>query len=110
MLERINRVDSKLKSFATLMSEQALADATPAFANRGRSLSRTPPWRSDRDQRLVLHERRSHDGRTAVLKDFVPTFDATGVSKTAVSGAVVLGNSTSRKEQVPGTTVLRRPY
>ena len=39
----------------------------------------------------MLYQRRPRMGGTAVLKDFVPTFDATVVSKLRSTGAVVLG-------------------
>jgi amidase len=92
MLERINRVDPHLHSFATLMSEQALADAVASLreieAGRYRGpLHGVPIGIKD----LCCTKGIRTMGGTAVLKDFVPTFDATVVSKLRSAGAVVLG-------------------
>jgi len=92
MLERINRVDPGLKSFATLMSEQALADAASSLSEieagryRG-SLHGMPIGIKD----LCYTKGVRTMGGTAVLRDFVPAFDATVVSKLRLAGAVILG-------------------
>jgi len=92
MLDRIAKVDPRLKSYATVMSEQALADARAALqeieAGRYRGpLHGVPIGIKD----LCYTKGVRTMGGTAVLKDFVPTFDATVVSKLRSAGAVVLG-------------------
>ena len=92
MLERINRIDSRLKSYATVMSEQALADATACLreieAGRYRGpLHGVPIGIKD----LCYTKGVRTMGGTAVLKNFVPNFDATVVSRLRSAGAVVLG-------------------
>jgi len=92
MLERITRVDPRLKSYATVMSEQALADATASLreieAGRYRgALHGVPVGIKD----LCYTKGVRTMGGTAVLKDFAPTFDATVVSRLRSAGAVVLG-------------------
>src|SRR6185437_15521506 len=92
MLDRIAKIDPRLKSYATVMSEQALADARAALqeieAGRYRGpLHGVPIGIKD----LCYTKGVRTMGGTAVLKDFVPTFDATVVSKLRSAGAVVLG-------------------
>ena len=63
MLDRIAAVDGKLKSYATVMREQALEAAKRAEEEIQRGSYRGPlhgvPYRSEGS---VLHERRSHHG------------------------------------------------
>jgi Asp-tRNA(Asn)/Glu-tRNA(Gln) amidotransferase A subunit family amidase len=92
MLDRIAKVDPRLKSYATVMREQALAEAGAALqeieAGRYRGpLPAVPIGIKD----LCYTKGVRTMGGTAVLKDFVPTFDFTVVSKLRSAGAVVLG-------------------
>ena len=92
MLERIAKVDPRLKSYATVMHEQALADARAAHqeieAGRYRGpLHGVPIGIKD----LCYTQGVRTMGGTAVLKNFVPTFDSTVVSKLRSEGAVMLG-------------------
>lgn len=92
MLDRISRVDPRLKSYATVMRERALADAAASLreieAGRYRGpLHGVPIGIKD----LCYTKGVRTMGGTAVLRDFVPTFDATVVSKLRSAGAVVLG-------------------
>jgi amidase len=92
MLDRIAKIDPQLKSYATVMSEQALADARAALqeieAGRYRGpLHGVPIGIKD----LCYTKGIRTMGGTAVLKGFVPTFDATVVSKLRSAGAVILG-------------------
>ena len=92
MLDRITSVDPRLKSYATVMADQALADARAALqeieAGRYRGpLHGVPIGIKD----LCYTKGVRTMGGTAVLKDFVPTFDATVVSKLRSAGAVILG-------------------
>ncbi len=92
MLDRIAQVDPILKSYATVMAEQALADARAAEKeiqsgkHRG-ALHGVPIGIKD----LCYTQGVRTMGGTSVLKDFVPTFDATVVSRLRAAGAVVLG-------------------
>jgi amidase len=92
MLDRIAQVDPVLKSYATVMGEQALADARAAEKEiqsgsyRG-GLHGVPIAVKD----LCYTKGVRTMGGTAVLRDFVPTFDATVVSRLRAAGAVVLG-------------------
>jgi len=92
MLDRIAQVDPRLKSYATVMSEQALADASAALqeiqAGRYRGpLHGVPIAIKD----LCYTQGVRTMGGTAVLKNFVPTFDSMVVAKLRTAGAVVLG-------------------
>ncbi len=92
MLDRIEKIDPRLRSYVTVMSDQAQADARAALheieAGRYRGpLHGVPIAIKD----LCYAKGARTMGGTAVLKDFVPTFDATVVSKLRSAGAVVLG-------------------
>jgi amidase len=92
MLDRIGRIDPRLKSYATVMSDQAMEDARAAHqeieAGRYRGpLHGVPIGIKD----LCYTKGVRTMGGSAVLKDFVPTFDATLVAKLRSAGAVVLG-------------------
>jgi amidase len=92
MLDRIGKIDPRLKSYATVMSDQALADARAALqeieAGRYRGpLHGVPIGIKD----LCYTKGVRTMGGTAVLKDFVPAFDATVVSNLRSAGAVILG-------------------
>jgi amidase len=92
MLDRIARVDRSLKSYATVMTDQALADARVSEqeiqgGNYRGPLHGIPVAVKDlcytKDVRTM--------GGTAVLRDFVPAFDGTVVAKLRAAGAVLLG-------------------
>ena len=92
MLDRIARVDPRLKSYATVMSDQALADARAAFQEIEAGHYRGPLHGVPIGIKDLCYTKGVRTmGGTAVLKDFVPTFDATVVSKLRSAGAVVLG-------------------
>jgi amidase len=92
MLDRIAKVDARLRSYATVMKEQALAAARSAereiHAGRYRGpLHGVPIAVKD----LCYAKGIRTMGGTPVLKSFVPDFDATVVSKLQDAGAVLLG-------------------
>ena|ERR1700679_516380 len=93
MLDRIAKVDPRFKSYATVMSEHALADARAALqkiqAGRYRGpLHGVPIAIKD----LCYTQGVRTMGGAAILKNFfVPAFDSTVVAKLLTSGAVVLG-------------------
>jgi len=92
MLERIKRRDTKLKSFATVMSEQALADADASLREIEAGRYRGPLHGIPIGIKDLCYTKGVRTmGGTAVLRDFIPTFDSTVVSKLRAAGAVVLG-------------------
>ncbi len=92
MLARIAAVDPRLKSYATVMSDQALADARAAAQEihsghyRG-PLHGVPIAVKD----LCFTKGVRTMGGTAVLRDFIPTYNGTAVSRLHNAGAVLLG-------------------
>jgi amidase len=92
MLERIASVDPRLKSYATVMSEQALADANVALQEIGAGQYRGPLHGVPVAVKDLCYSKGVRTmGGTVVLREFIPTFDGTVVSKLRTSGAVVLG-------------------
>jgi amidase len=92
MLDRIAKIDGRLKSYATVTPEQALTDARAAereiLAGKYRGpLHGVPIGIKD----LCYTKGVRTMGGTAVRKNFVPSFDATVVSKLRDAGAIVLG-------------------
>ena len=92
LLERIAALDGTLKSYATVMRDQALADARRAeqeiTAGRYRGpLHGVPIAVKD----LCYTKGVRTMGGSAVYRDFVPTFDGTAVAKLRDAGAVLLG-------------------
>ena len=91
-LERIARIDGYLKSYATLMPEQALADARTAERDIRAGRYRGPLHGVPIGIKDLCYTKGVRTmGGTAVRKDFVPSFDATVVSKLRDAGAIVLG-------------------
>ena len=92
MLERIDQLDDRLKSYATVMSEHAMAAAQEAEREirsgtyRGR-LHGIPIAVKD----LCFTKGVRTMGAAKVLADHVPTFDATVIAKLESAGAVLLG-------------------
>jgi hypothetical protein len=71
MLDRIAKFDPRLKSYATVMSEQALADAKAARQEIGAGRYRgAASRRSARDQGSLLHQGRPHHGRDCRSQEF----------------------------------------
>lgn len=92
MLARIGSVDSRLKSYATVMAEQAreqarLADKEISAGKYRGPLHGVPVAVKD----LIYTKGVRTMGGTAALANFVPDHDATVVSKLYESGAVLLG-------------------
>jgi amidase len=92
MFDRIRQVDASLKSYATLMEDQAMSAATEAEREikagkyRG-ALHGVPVAVKD----LCYTRGVRTTGGTRVLRDFVPDQDATVVTKIQSAGAIVLG-------------------
>ncbi len=92
MLDRIARVDPQLKSYATVMTDQALADARTALQEIEAGHYRGPLHGVPIGIKDLCFTRGVRTmGGTAVLKNFIPAFDATVVSKLRSAGAVILG-------------------
>ncbi len=92
MLDRIARVDPQLKSYATVITDQALADAGAAVQEIETGRYRGPLHGVPIGIKDLCYTKGVRTmGGTAVLKDFVPAFDATVVSKLRSAGAVILG-------------------
>ncbi len=92
MLERISALDSQLNSYQTVMAGQALEAAAKAEAEivsgryRG-ALHGIPVAVKD----LCFTRGVPTRGGLAVLKDFVPDYDATVVQRLESAGAILLG-------------------
>ena len=92
MLARIKRLDGKLKSYATVMADSAMAEARQAEAeistgNYKGKLHGVPIAVKD----LCYTKGVRTMGGLKVLADHVPNFDATVVERFRVAGAVMLG-------------------
>jgi amidase len=92
MLERIDRVDTTLKSYATVMAEQAMAAAQEAEREIQTGRYRGPLHGVPVAVKDVCCTAgvRTMAG-TQVRRDFVPDVDATVVSRLYKAGAVLLG-------------------
>ncbi len=92
ILSRIERLDGRLKAYATVSADSAIIDARIAETEimngqyRGR-LHGVPVALKD----LCCTEGVPTMGGTAVLEDYVPDFDATVVTRFKRAGAVILG-------------------
>jgi len=92
MLDRIDRVDPRLRSYATVMADRALADARQADAEirgggyRG-ALHGVPVAVKD----LCYTDGVRTMGGTAARAEFVPSYDATVVRKLREAGAILMG-------------------
>jgi amidase len=92
MLARIARVDPVLKSYATLMTDQALADAHAAQTELEAGRYRGPLHGVPIGVKDLCYTKGVRTmGGTAALRNFIPTFDATVVTKLRDAGAVILG-------------------
>src|SRR3989441_867040 len=92
LLERIERLDPRLNAFVTVTAERALADAKAAEAALGRAdisspLLGIPVGYKDIYATRGLLAR----GGSALLADWIPTEDATCVTRLQGGGAVMLG-------------------
>ena len=92
ILDRIQNLDGQLKSYATVMADQAMASAQAAEAEiaAGRylgGLHGVPIAVKD----LCFTKGVATMGGARVLRDHVPDFDGTVVQKLNAAGAVILG-------------------
>ncbi|MEI9889793.1 MAG: amidase [Caulobacteraceae bacterium] len=94
MLARIAKVDPMLKSYATVMGDQAMADARAAAAEIAAGRYRGPLHGipiAIKDLCWTKGVRTM--GGLAVRRNFIPTDDATVVKRLRGAGAVVLGKT-----------------
>ena len=92
MLDRINTVDPRFKSYATVMTEQANASAQPAEAEIRAGSYRGPLHGIPVAVKDLCYTNGVRTmGGSGALADFVPAFDATVVSRLNEAGAVLLG-------------------
>ncbi len=92
LLDRIAAVDPTLSSFATVTHEQALADARAATEEIRAGRYRGPLHGVPLAVKDLCYTKGVRTmGGSAVLKNFVPDFDGTVVSRLRDAGAVLLG-------------------
>ena len=92
MLDRIAAVDGRLKSFATVMADEAMASARAAEAEIQSGRYRGPLHGVPIAVKDLCYTRGVRTmGALAVLADFVPDYDATVVARLDDAGAVLLG-------------------
>lgn len=92
MLERVATVDGRLKSYATVMTEQALAAARIAEREIQSGKYRGPLHGIPIAVKDLCYTKGVRTmGGLAVLADFVPDYDATVVTKLNEAGAILLG-------------------
>ena len=103
MLDRIETLDPRLRSYATVISEQALAAARTAeqeiqSGNYRGPLHGIPIAVKD----LYYTNGVRTMGGLSVLADFVPDYDATVVAKLHEAGAILLGKLNMSEGAMPG--------
>ncbi|MCE2500332.1 MAG: amidase [Dehalococcoidia bacterium] len=92
MLERIAALDGQLRSYATVMADQAMAAAQSAEAEIAAGRYRSPLHGvpvAVKD--LCFTAGVPTMGGAQVLRDFVPDFDGTVVRRLSEAGAIILG-------------------
>ena len=92
MLDRIAAVDGRLKSYATVMADHAMAAARDAEEKIQRGQYRGALHGVPIAVKDLCYTRGVRTmGALAVLKNFVPDFDATVVTRLKDAGAIILG-------------------
>ena len=91
-LKRINEIDSQLKSYAAIMSDSAKKSAEELTKELESGVDRGPLHGIPIAVKDLCYTKGVETmGGTAVLQDFVPSFDSTVVNKLRDSGAIILG-------------------
>lgn len=92
MLTRISTLDVRLKSYATIMRKEALTAAHQAESEILAGHYRGPLHGIPVAVKDLFYTRGTRTmGGMAVMRDFVPNYDATAVSRLEAAGAVLLG-------------------
>ncbi len=103
MLDRIDRLDARLHSYATLMADQALAAARLAEKEIQSGRYRGPLHGVPIAVKDLFYTKGVPTmGGLKVLRDFVPDFNATVVSKLETAGAVLLGKLNTTEGAMAG--------
>ncbi len=103
MLERIATTDGRLKSYATVVSDRALAAARTAERQIGAGEYLGPLHGVPIAVKDSFYTRGIRTmGGLAVLREHVPDYDATVVSKLKAAGAVILGKLNLTEGALPG--------
>lgn len=103
MLDRIERLNTDLKAYATVTSDHALAQADAADRDIAKGVVHGPLHGvpvAVKDLCCTKGVRTM--GGTAALKDYVPDFDATVVARLAKAGAVLLGKLNTTEGAMAG--------
>ena len=92
MLDRIAKADPVLKAYATVMPEQAMADARNAAREIAAGYYRGPLHGVPVAVKDLCYTKGVRTmGGTAARRNFIPNYDATVVTKLRGAGAVILG-------------------
>jgi amidase len=92
ILERIARLDARLKSYATVTPELALAQAAAVDREIARGVERGPLHGVPVAVKDLFHTKGVVTAAgTTIYKDYVPLQDATAVARLKEAGAVLLG-------------------
>jgi amidase len=92
MLARIARIDPLLKAYATVMPEAAMADARAAARDIAAGHYRGPLHGVPVAVKDLCYTKGVRTmGGSAAMKDFIPDYDATVVTRLRAAGAVILG-------------------
>ncbi|MEM7253045.1 MAG: amidase [Pseudomonadota bacterium] len=92
MLVRIGQADRRLHAYATVMAEAARARAITAAEELGAGIDRGPLHGIPVAVKDLCYTSNVPTmGGTAVLRDHIPQFDATVVSRLYEAGAIILG-------------------
>ena len=92
LLDRIAVVDGRLKSYATVMADEAMDAARTVDAEIAEGAYRGPLHGIPIAVKDLCYTRDTRTmGALAVLADFVPDYDATVVARLKDAGAVILG-------------------
>jgi len=92
MLDRTATVDGRLRSYATVMADEALATARAAESEIEAGRYRGPLHGVPIAVKDLCYTKGVRTmGALSVLADFVPDYDATVVERLAAAGAIILG-------------------
>ncbi len=90
--KRVRELDGRLKAFAVLMEDSAMAEAKAAEKEIAAGTYRGPLHGVPVAVKDLCYTKGVRTmGGTAALKDFIPQFDATVVTKLRGAGAVIMG-------------------
>lgn len=108
-LDRIRAVDGRLRSYATVMADTALAAARHAEQEIAAGRYRGPLHGIPVAVKDLCYTRGTRTmGGTRVLEDFVPDFDSTVVARFKAAGAILLGKLNLTEGAMGGYNRARR--